>query len=219
MITAVLPSWIVDAPPALLVLVAAIFIELVSWIGFSLISEQLFALYRWLFHRAAYARTSALQAELVDLRRDLKSMSAMDEFAKWARTRRQIDAKIAEYEKLSSTLRTTRTFFLLKAQVATRAVFYLLYLFIVIQYRAAPMFFIPDDWFSGLLGAALSLPLAPAGSVSVMVWVLACRRVTRNTMQLVLGDKLDAVADDGAGADQATENFKQSLDDITAKSS
>ncbi|ORZ36847.1 WRB/Get1 family [Catenaria anguillulae PL171] len=186
-------------PPALTVLVGAIFIELVSWLGFTLISEQLFAVYRWVFYRSSYAQQAQLRDEIFGLRKEVKGVSAMDEFAKWARVRRQLDGKTQAYEEITNTLRSTRTMFLLKAQVFTRGLFYLVYLGLSIAYRTTPMFYASDDWFGGgLIGWFLSLPFAPAGAISVVVWVYACRRVLRNVMELVLGDKLDAVPEQAA---------------------
>ncbi|KAI9188076.1 GET complex subunit get1 [Blastocladiella emersonii ATCC 22665] len=187
------PAWLASAPPALVVLAGSVFIEVISWLGFTLICEQLFAVYRWLAYRAATAKHAQLRGEIVTLRAELKTLSAMDEFAKWARVRRTLDKAVATHDELASTLRSARSMFLLKAQVATRAVFYLLYVGLSVVYRTTPMFYVPDDWFGGLVGAVLALPFAPAGTLNVLFWMLACRRVTRNAMELVLGDKLDAV--------------------------
>lgn len=43
-------------------------------------------------------------------------------------------------------------------------------------YRKQAVFYLPQGWF-GPLGWWLSLPFAPAGSVSVGVWQMACKRV------------------------------------------
>lgn len=43
----------------------------------------------------------ALQKEVVKLRAELRGTSSQDEFAKWAKTRRVLDKKVVDLEKLS----------------------------------------------------------------------------------------------------------------------
>jgi hypothetical protein len=99
-----------------------------------------------------------------------------------------------------SSLGTARTFFLIKAQIITRVLFYILYILIVMMFRTVPMFYLPEDWFGDILSSFLALPFAPSGSVSVIVWVLVCRKVLRNAMELILGDldKIPEVEEKGA---------------------
>ncbi|KAJ1506952.1 GET complex subunit get1 [Coelomomyces lativittatus] len=103
----------------------------------------------------------------------------MDEFAKWARLRRQLDSKSADYDRLITEANSTKVWFQIKSQFVTRPLFYLTYSFLIYYFRETPMFYIPKDWFN-LAGELMYLPLAPFGSVSVILWMFACRRFVRN---------------------------------------
>lgn len=51
-----------------------------------------------------------LRAEVVRLKREMSSTSSQDEFAKWAKLRRQHDKAVAQYDekcKINQTLRET----------------------------------------------------------------------------------------------------------------
>ncbi|KAI9216690.1 CHD5-like protein-domain-containing protein [Blastocladiella britannica] len=211
-----LPPALAAMPPALVVLLGAVMIELISWLGFALISEQLFRAYRMLFHRTAYASQESLRAEVLAMRTELQGLSAMDEFARWARVRRQLDSKTAAYDQSTSDLRSMRSSFLIRAHIVTRAMFYLLYVGLSIAFRSTPMLYVSDDWVPGVLGWLVSLPFAPeSGSVSVVVWVYACRRVTRNLIEMVVGEgKLDAVAtEDGDETQEDASSIKKEKSD------
>ncbi|KAL7751944.1 GET complex subunit get1 [Sorochytrium milnesiophthora] len=202
-------AWLHALPPAALVLVAAVVFELVSWVGFSLIAGQLFKLSQMLFYSSDTRALRSLKREVVRLRTELAGTSSMDEFAKWAKARRKLDASTAQLTELTQSMAFRKTTFTLKAHVATRVVFYLLYLVVMASYQRTAMFYVAaEDWFGSLSGSLLALPFAPEGSVGVVVWVMASRRVVRNILEQVFGSEEEMTAgakqDDGDNAKETS---------------
>ncbi|KAI9137505.1 WRB/Get1 family, partial [Paraphysoderma sedebokerense] len=157
------------------VFLASILIEFVSWIGFSVIASTLYLVYRKLFQSKEFNKQAKLKSEIVVLRNDLSKTSSMDEFAKWAKIRRKIDSKQAEFEKIVSALAMSKSSFQIQTHLYTRIIFYSFYIYIIYTYQTTAMFYLPEDWL-GFTTSFLSLPFAPKGSVSVVVWVMACRK-------------------------------------------
>lgn len=151
------------------------------------------------------------------MRRDLNATSSQDEFAKWAKLRRQHDKMLEELEKMStspppiythcpSVRGTTQADprLCLSCQTesgidTTKASFdktvtTVRWLsttgarwFLPFWFAREPMFWLPHGWFPYYAEWLISFPRAPLGSVSVASWQLACTGVI-------------ALAADGIGA-------------------
>ncbi|KAJ2011731.1 GET complex subunit get1, partial [Coemansia sp. S85] len=119
-----------------------------------------------------------LKDGIILLRRDLRSVSSVDEFARWAKMRRRLDALSAKFERVSSDLAIERTAFELYVNLVLRVVVYGSRAVINIYNYRTPVFYVPANWFYPVLWF-LSLPTAPMGSVSVSVWSFACNRVCK----------------------------------------
>ncbi|KAI5457362.1 CHD5-like protein-domain-containing protein [Mariannaea sp. PMI_226] len=128
-----------------------------------------------------------LQAEYLKVRRDLNATSSQDEFAKWAKLRRQHDKLFEQLEKTKKSLEASRSKFDSSLNVArlvlTRAPQY----FLPFWYATEPMFWLPHGWFPYYAEWILSFPRAPIGSVSIASWQLACIGVIALVSDLIMG--------------------------------
>jgi hypothetical protein len=136
----------------------------------------------------------------------LNATSSQDEFAKWARLRRQHDKLLDELEKKSeerccllkqvsvlnvdlteSGLEATRATFdryLTAARlISTRGVQWLLPMW----YGREPMFWLPYGWFPYYVEWFASFPRAPLGSVSIVVWQWACTGILTLIVEAITG--------------------------------
>ena len=142
-----------------------------------------------------------LKKEVVRLKRELGAVSAQDDFAKWAKLRRQHDKAMSEFEKIGTdnlscffvqpsrlcqeivhlcivttdgSLRTHQATF--TSTISTLRWLGTNGLRFVLQFWFAksPMFWIPAGWVPYYVEWILSFPRAPLGSVSINVWGIAC---------------------------------------------
>ncbi|KAJ2853077.1 GET complex subunit get1 [Coemansia asiatica] len=105
-------------------------------------------------------------------------ISSVDQFAKWAKLRRKLDAASASFERVSGELAIERTAFELYVNLVLRVLIYGSRAILnIYNYRVA-VFYVPANWYYPVLWF-LSLPSAPMGSVSVTVWSFACNRVSK----------------------------------------
>ena len=128
-------------------------------------------------HSAEASSISELRREVVRLNRELTATSAQDEFAKWAKLRRQHDKAKAEYDSQSRSLQnfhgTFNTAITILRFLATQGLqfganFY---------YSKEAMFWLPRGWVPWHVEWLLSFPRAPVGGVSINVWALCCAGV------------------------------------------
>lgn len=146
--------------------------------------------------------------EIIRLKRELRSTSSQDEFAKWAKLRRQHDKAVAEYEQqgknqgndflggffwgfflngadhsscigTAGSIQSYRSTFD-KAMTAAR---WLgtngLRALLQFWYQKEPMFWMPKRWVPIYIEWILSFPRAPIGSVSIQMWAISCGTVIR----------------------------------------
>ncbi|KAJ7272086.1 CHD5-like protein-domain-containing protein [Mycena haematopus] len=152
--------------------------ELIAWIGQSVLLEVVYALYLRVFRSATAIRQRKLKSDLLTLKAELLRTSAQDQFAKWAKLRRNVDKGLAELEKLNGEISARKSAFSLRFNTAIWILTTGLQFVVGWWYRKAAVFYLPPGWL-GPLGWWLSLPFAPAGSVSVGVWQMACKRVLK----------------------------------------
>jgi hypothetical protein len=128
-----------------------------------------------------------VQSEYLKVRRDLNATSSQDEFAKWAKLRRQHDKLLEQLETKKKSMETSRAKFdnyLTGARIlVTRAPQYLL----PFWYAKEPMFWLPYGWFPYWAEWIISFPRAPLGSVSVASWQLACTGFVGLIADLIAG--------------------------------
>ncbi|CAK7203370.1 GET complex subunit get1 [Sporothrix eucalyptigena] len=160
----------------LVVFLVEVAVLVVNSVGAATISDFLWRLYNLIpsERSAAVAEQRKLQTEYLALRRELHATSSQDEFAKWARLRRQHDKKLEELEakkkNLDSGRRTFDTAVTALRFVCTRGLQFLL----PFWYAREPMFWLPHGWFPGYAEWLMAFPRAPRGSVSIASWQVAC---------------------------------------------
>jgi len=161
----------------LLTIFALVFVtQLVTWIGKSVLLDIVYDVYLRITRSPAAARQRALKNEILTTKSELLKTSAQDQFAKWAKLRRSVDKGLADLEKLNAEIAASKSSFAMKFNTLLWILTTGLQFAIGWWYRKQAVFYLPNGWF-GPLGWWLSLPFAPAGSVSVGIWQMACRRV------------------------------------------
>ncbi|KAK3397026.1 CHD5-like protein-domain-containing protein [Sordaria brevicollis] len=176
--------------PSLLVIIFAVelVVQLVNTIGAATINNLLWriALSLPIPLSAEFAEQRKKQKEYLAVRRDLNATSSQDEFAKWARLRRQHDKLLEDLEKRKKDLDGSKTKFdrtLTSVRVvATRGVQW----FLPFWYSREPMFWLPYGWFPYYVEWFASFPRAPLGSVSIVVWQWACTGVLALAIETVM---------------------------------
>ncbi|KAK3493306.1 CHD5-like protein-domain-containing protein [Neurospora crassa] len=176
--------------PSLLVVIFVIelFVQLVNTIGAATINNLLWriALSLPLPLSAQFAAQRKKQKEYLAIRRELNATSSQDEFAKWARLRRQHDKLLEDLEKRKKELDAAKTKFdrtlTTVRVVATRG----LQWFLPFWYSRQPMFWLPYGWFPYYVEWFASFPRAPLGSVSIVVWQWACTGVIKLVIETVM---------------------------------
>ncbi|KAK6517230.1 GET complex subunit get1 [Arthrobotrys conoides] len=110
------------------------------------------------------------QIEVLRIRKEMATTSSQDEFAKWAKLRREHDRKAAELEKLSEIVAAHKTRVSQAISTTRWLLFSALGFFIQFWHRKEPVFWLPNGWVPDYVEWGLCFPQAPRGSVSVNVW-------------------------------------------------
>ncbi|KAH8814582.1 CHD5-like protein-domain-containing protein [Flagelloscypha sp. PMI_526] len=159
-------------------------VQLVNWVGQSVLLGLVYSLYLRVFYANAAKRQKALKADILAKKAELHKTSAQDQFAKWAKLRRSVDKGLADLEKLNSELSSTKSSFAFKFNAVLWIFTRGSGIMIGMYYRNAPVFWLPPGWF-GPLTWWMSFPFAPRGSVSVGLWQMACNRVLASAERIV----------------------------------
>ncbi|KAI1825679.1 CHD5 domain-containing protein [Xylaria intraflava] len=160
----------------LVVLLVEVAVHLVNTIGAATINNVLWNIYLSFpteTSRQAAAKNK-LQGEYLAIRRDMNTTSSQDQFAKWAKLRRQHDKQLEQLEKMKASHDASKAKFDRIAGIirwsATSGVKFILPWI----YGKEPMFWLPNSWFPYYVEWILSFPRAPLGSVSIVSWQTAC---------------------------------------------
>ncbi|KAI0445566.1 CHD5 domain-containing protein [Xylaria telfairii] len=181
----------------LVVLLVEVAVHLVNTIGATAINNMLWNLYLALPTEVSKqaAEKNKLQKEYLAIRRDLNATSSQDQFAKWAKLRRQHDKQLEQLEKLKASHEASKAKFDRTAGIirwsATSGVKFILPWI----YGTEPMFWLPNGWFPYYVEWILSFPRAPLGSISIVSWQTACAAAV-----LLLSDAIKAVLASALGA-------------------
>ncbi|KAI1418121.1 CHD5-like protein-domain-containing protein [Hypoxylon sp. FL1857] len=194
----------------LLVFLVELGAHLVNTVGAATINNLLWNLYLALPTQTSKqaAEQKKLQKEYLTIRRDLNATSSQDQFAKWAKLRRQHDKLLEQLEKMKSSHDASkanfdRTVNILRWLGTTGLKFLLPF-----WYAKQPMFWLPQGWFPYYVEWILSFPRAPVGSVSIASWQTACTGVVllvSDTIAAILGLVLGAKMTEKQPAKATTE--------------
>ncbi|KAF8862325.1 CHD5 domain-containing protein [Acephala macrosclerotiorum] len=179
-------------------------IHLVNTIGASTINSLLWTLYNRILpsNSKASAEQTELKSKFMKARKELNATSSQDEFAKWAKLRRQHDKLLEQLEKNKSSTDNTKTTFDSTVSTLRWIGTNGLRLFLQFWYSKQAMFWIPKGWVPYYAEWLLSFPRAPLGSVSVQAWGLACGAIILLVSDAVVAIVALAV---GAGSQKSEE--------------
>ncbi|OAR02871.1 hypothetical protein LLEC1_01766 [Akanthomyces lecanii] len=167
--------------PSLLVVIflVEVVVHVINLVGATVLNDLIWTAINYL--PIPTAKTAAeqrkTQAEYLKVRRELNATSSQDEFAKWAKIRRQHDKLLDKLENQKKGLEASRAGFdkYLSAVrfLVTRAPQYAL----PFWYAKEPMLWLPHGWFPYYAEWIISFPRGPMGSVSIASWQLACTTI------------------------------------------
>ncbi|EDO01470.1 hypothetical protein SS1G_03945 [Sclerotinia sclerotiorum 1980 UF-70] len=129
-----------------------------------------------------------LKREYMKVRQEMNATSSQDEFAKWAKLRRQHDKLYDQLEKSKSSLDSTKSTFDTSVSTLRWLGTNGLRMLLQFWFSKQAMFWLPKGWFPYYAEWLLSFPRAPLGSISIQAWTLACAAVI-----LLVSDALVAV--------------------------
>ncbi|KDR67475.1 hypothetical protein GALMADRAFT_258049 [Galerina marginata CBS 339.88] len=180
--------------------------QLVTWIGKTVLLDITYDTYLRITRSPLATRQRALKTEILSTKAELLKTSAQDQFAKWAKLRRSVDKGLADLEKLNGEIAGSKSGFAMKFNTLLWLLTTGLQFVVGWWYRKQPVFYLPEGWL-GPLGWWLALPFAPAGSVSVGVWQMACRRV------IVVSERVvkDLISPSSASTADPTEKVAASV--------
>ncbi|KAI1397786.1 CHD5-like protein-domain-containing protein [Hypoxylon fuscum] len=181
----------------LLVFLVELGAHLVNTVGAATINTLLWNLYLAVPTQTSKqaAEKQKIQSEYLTIRRDLNATSSQDQFAKWAKLRRQHDKILEQLEKMKSSHEATKARFDSTANILRWLATTGLKFILPFWYAKQPMFWLPQGWFPYYVEWILSFPRAPVGSVSIASWQTACIGVVMllsDTIQAILGLVLGA---------------------------
>lgn len=87
--------------PALIILLVVFGTHIIGLIGRERIQATLLPLYLRLFYRADLQAQKRLKKDIFETRQTLNKTSSQDEFAKWAKLRRNVDKMVGQLEAVS----------------------------------------------------------------------------------------------------------------------
>ncbi|KAI9829763.1 MAG: hypothetical protein M1819_006000 [Sarea resinae] len=176
--------------PSLLltVFVVQLAIHLINSIGAATLNDLLWVLYNKAptSTSRAVGEQAVLRREVVRLRTEMNSTSSQDEFAKWAKLRRQHDKVLADYEKKTSSLKSSKATFDSSTTAVRWASTNGVRLFLQFWYAKQALFWVPQGWLPFYVEWLLAFPRAPRGSISVQVWSLACASIIKLVSEAVV---------------------------------
>jgi tail-anchored protein insertion receptor len=111
----------------------------------------------------------SLKKQIIATKTEILNTSAQDQFAKWAKLRRQHDKLMAKYTELSSSYSSLQMQFSTLTGWVLYVALWSCQVVILVWYSSTPVFYLPEDWF-GPLTSWLKFPFAPVGSVGVFYW-------------------------------------------------
>ncbi|EEP80774.1 conserved hypothetical protein [Uncinocarpus reesii 1704] len=163
---------------------------LINTIGATTVDNLLWLLYLKLPNNTSRTAVEQrrLKGEVVQLKREMKSTSSQDEFAKWAKLRRRHDKAMEEYEAKNKALGKHKGSFDLTVKSVRFFSTTGLKFFLQFWYSKTPMFELPRGWVPWQVEWVLSFPRAPLGTVSIQVWSGVC-----TTVVSLAGDALGVV--------------------------
>ncbi|KAG5924590.1 hypothetical protein E4U42_004601 [Claviceps africana] len=170
------------------ILAVELLAQFINAIGASHINDLLWTLINYLpvSTSKAAAEQRRLQAEYLKIRRALNATSSQDEFAKWAKLRRQHDKLLDQLEAAKKGLEAARSQFDKYLKTIRIFVTTVPQYAVPFWYGKEPIFWLPYGWFPFYAEWIISFPRAPLGSVSATSWQLACSGVLKLLSEIIV---------------------------------
>ncbi|KAF2665423.1 chd5 domain-containing protein [Microthyrium microscopicum] len=168
------------ASPLILVFLFQLFQAIITAVGKHTLNEACWFFWSFLpFVPKATASKEEIRVrqDLMRLKKELTATSAQDDFAKWAKIRRQHDKLEEQYKQFASSQTTLKETFNSRLNYARMIALGGLRLYIQWNFTRQPMYWLPKGWIPWYGEWVLSFPYAPRGSVSVQAWQFACGAV------------------------------------------
>ncbi|KEF59829.1 uncharacterized protein A1O9_04677 [Exophiala aquamarina CBS 119918] len=115
-----------------------------------------------------------LRREVVRLKREMNAISAQDDFARWAKIRREHDKALEAHDRKAANVSSTRGSFDTKAGIVRWLSTTGLRFALQWWHAKTPVFTYPRGWFPWYVEWVLGFPRCPYGGVSINVWSTAC---------------------------------------------
>ncbi|OAQ71046.1 CHD5 domain-containing protein [Pochonia chlamydosporia 170] len=162
--------------------------QFINAVGAAQINNLLWTLINYLpvSTSKAAAEQRKLQAEYLKVRRDLNATSSQDEFAKWAKLRRQHDKLLEKLDASKKGMEASRARFDNYLTAIRMLITKVPQYFLPFWYGKEPMFWLPYGWFPYYAEWIISFPRAPLGSVSAPSWQLACSGVITLLSEIIM---------------------------------
>lgn len=118
-----------------------------------------------------------LRNEVLRLKKEMNAISAQDNFAKWAKVRREHDKAMAAHDQKASDVSAHRNSFDTKANAARWVMTSGMQMFLQFWHAKTPVFTYPRGWLPWPVEWILGFPRCPYGAVSINVWSMTCGTV------------------------------------------
>jgi len=164
------------ASPLIQVFVFQVILLLLESLGAQTVNDALYYVFKLISFaptRTAGKDELRLRDELLQVKSQMKATSAQDDFARWARLRRQHDKLQEECKKYSSEQSSSRAKFDSRVNTIRFVVINGFRVYLQWNFTRVPMFWLPKGWIPWHGEWILAFPYAPLGSVSVQVWQMA----------------------------------------------
>lgn len=123
------------------------------------------------------------RAELVEINKKRKAISAQDEYAKWTKLNRQHDKLSAEVDQLAEKAAGLKAKINRWVSLAITMLTVVPVWFARIWYRKAILFYLPVGAFPPYLEWILALPFGVTGGIQLTIWMFALNSVIKNIIE------------------------------------
>ncbi|XP_076046606.1 guided entry of tail-anchored proteins factor 1-like isoform X2 [Oratosquilla oratoria] len=125
-----------------------------------------------------------LASEMALIRKQIKGVNMVDQFATYARLNRKLNALTDKYKEKMNARTTANQKVRMCVQMGLQAVVGISCLWLVYQHRSFPVVSLDPDllW---PIGGILAMPSCQVGEISVLVWLGMTRTVSRKLSQYI----------------------------------
>ncbi|KAK4908155.1 GET complex subunit get1 [Elasticomyces elasticus] len=126
---------------------------------------------------------SKLKAEVLRQKKEMAAISAQDDFARWAKLRREHDKAQAVYDAkgefvgIAAALQSHRSSFDTMANIARWLLTTGMQSFLQFWHSKSPIFLYPKGWLPWPVEWILAFPRCQYGAVSINIWSMVCGTV------------------------------------------